>query len=500
MKRILCSWIGGGDWFATETQGQKTEPGAIARTIEDADYTGVDEIRLLNNYPDRQASAFRKWVRTRTKANVVCEDVALDSPTDFRGVYDVTDALIQRIESDTDEEHELIFLCSPGTYVMSSVWIILAHTKYPARLIEASKEAGVVEIEVPFDISVDYLIDRADRARRDVSGGLRVDAPEFNDIIHDCRPMRNAVARAQRIAPRSISVLIEGLSGTGKELFATAIHRQSRRHERPLVTVNCGSIPEGLLEMELFGSETEDPLAGTTKRKRGRFEQANHSTLFLDEVSELPPNIQVRLLRTIEDGEFTRVGGTRSIKADIRYISATNRKLNEEVAAGRFRADLFYRLAEDVISLPTLRNRQDDVSLIVRHLLPRLVERLGYVTKQLNAGALNVLKKYPFPGNVRELSNVLVRAIVHSERNSISKSDIENALSIAPMPDDAMNLLDTPLNENFRLNEHLDTITRHFIERAREESDNNLGKASELLGFTNYQTLSSRIKKLGIDW
>ena len=113
---------------------------------------------------------------------------------------------------------------------------------------------------------------------------------------------------------------------------------------------------------------------------------------------------------------------------------------------------------------------------------------------------INVLKKHPFPGNVRELSNVLVRAIVHSERNSISKSDIENALSIAPMPDDTMNLLDTPLDENFRLNEHLDTITRHFIERAREESGNNLGKASELLGFTNYQTLSSRIKKLGIDW
>jgi DNA-binding NtrC family response regulator len=376
----------------------------------------------------------------------------------------------------------------------------LALTKYPARLIEASKEAGVVKMDIPFEINVDYLIDHVDRARREVSSGLRVDEPELNDIVHDCRPMRLAIKRVRRIAPRNISILIQGPSGTGKKLIGRLLHKLSQRSMRPLEIFNCGAIPEDLLEVELFGSEIYDPLDDATKTTKGRLEQANNSTLFLDEVSELPLQIQVKLLRAIEDGEFTRVGGTKTIKADIRFISATNHRLNEEVAGGKFRADLFYRLAEDVVSLPALQNRDDDVSLITQYLLPELCKKLGYEEKTANAGALNLLKKYPFPGNVRELSNILVRAIVHSDSNQISKVDIEDALSISPVPDDPTTILEKPLGQSFSLNDLLDQVARHYINRAGEATNKNRGKASKLLGFNNYQTLSKRMDKLGIKW
>ncbi|SVE06028.1 uncharacterized protein METZ01_LOCUS458882, partial [marine metagenome] len=243
MKKILCSWVGNSDWLPSEGLGGPGEPGPVARTMEDPVFGQVDELRCLNNYQHRKGSDFKKWIATKTSAEVYCEDVLLKSPTDFRGVYEATDNLIKTIRSENSEEHELIFLCSPGTWIMQNSLLMLALTKYPARLIEASEKGGVVEVDVPFEINVDYLIDRVDRARREVSPGLQVDKPELNDIIHDCRPMRLAIERVRRIAPRNISILIEGQSGTGKKLIGRLLHTLSQRSMRPLETFNCGAIP-----------------------------------------------------------------------------------------------------------------------------------------------------------------------------------------------------------------------------------------------------------------
>ncbi len=503
MRRLLFSWVGGADWNARD--GKVKEPGPIARTLADKAWGALDEVHLLNNYLERKPAELKKWLADKTPASISCSNAALSSPTNFAEVYQAADQLVRGTQAENSSECELIFQCSPGTYVMSAVWIILSNTRHPATLIEASKEAGVVKINVPFEFSVDVLIERADQARREVSTGPRLDTPEFKNIIHDCRPMRRAVERALRVAPRSIRVLIEGESGTGKELFARFIHAQSSRRTRPLHTVNCGAIPENLLEVELFGSEIEDPLEGATKKNRGRFEQADHSTLFLDEVSELPMHLQVKLLRAIEDGEITRVGGTRPVKLHVRYLCGSNRPLNEEVAKGRFRADLFYRLAEDVISLPPLRERGDDISLITNYLMEALSDKLKLEKKDqgpwtLSAGARNVLKRYAFPGNVRELANILTRAIVHAESLEISRAEIQDALNIARVPEDAGKVLERRLDENFDLTALLDEITRHYIARAGEQTDKNRSKAAALLGFNHYQTLSKRMQKLGIKW
>ncbi len=503
MRRLLFSWVGGADWDARD--GKVEEPGPIVRTLADKTWGALDEVHLLNNYVKREPAEFKKWLAEKTPASITCTNAALSSPTNFTEVYEAADQLLRSTQAENPSECELIFQCSPGTYVMSQVWIILSDTRYPATLIEASKEAGVLKMNVPFEFSVDVLIERADWARREASTGPRLDTPEFKNIIHNCRSMHRAMERALRVASRSIRVLIEGESGTGKELFARFIHAQSSRRTRTLHTVNCGAIPQNLLEVELFGSETEDPLEGVTKKNPGRFEQANHSTLFLDEISELPMHLQVKLLRAIEDGEITRVGGTRPVKLHIRYLCASHRPLNEEVAKGSFRADLFYRLAEDVISLPPLRERGDDISLITHYLMETLSEKLKLEKKDkgpwtLSAGARNVLKRYPFPGNVRELANILTRAIVHAESLEITRAEIEDALNIARVPEDASKVLERRLDENFDLTALLDEITRHYITRAGEQTDKNRSKAAILLGFNHYQTLSKRMKKLGIKW
>ena len=194
------------------------------------------------------------------------------------------------------------------------------------------------------------------------------EAPEFNDIIHRSEVMQRVILKARRIAPRSIPVLIEGESGTGKELFARAIHDASPRKEKPFVAINCGAIPAELVESELFGHE-KGAFTGANTARAGHFEAAHQGTIFLDEIGELPKGMQVKLLRTVQEGEVKRIGATQARKVDIRIIAATNRNLIDEVAAGNFREDLFYRLAVAVIKLPPLRERAGDVSLLIDHFL-----------------------------------------------------------------------------------------------------------------------------------
>ena len=262
---------------------------------------------------------------------------------------------------------------------MAAVWIILAKTRFPAELIESSKEHGVRTASVPFDIAADFLPDllaRPDRELERLAAGLPPEAPEFSAIVHRSPVMQRVIARARRVAPRSIPVLIEGESGTGKELLARAIHQASPRRDRPFVTVNCGAIAPDLVESELFGHE-KGAFTGAGAQRRGYFEAAHTGTLFLDEIGELPKPAQVKLLRALQEGEVTRVGATAPTRVDVRILAATNRTLAAEVAAGRFREDLFYRLAVAVIDLPPLREREGDAGLLLDRLLDQVNRESG---------------------------------------------------------------------------------------------------------------------------
>ena len=243
----------------------------------------------------------------------------------------------------------------------------------------------------------------------------------FEEIVGSAPQFRTALAIAAKAARARVSVLIEGESGSGKEIVAQAIHAASPRGKKQLHTVNCGAIPENLVESVLFGHE-KGAFTGAFDRHIGRFEDADGSTLFLDEVGELPLDTQVKLLRALEHGEFQRVGSRITQTVDVRIIAATNRRLAEEVAAGRFREDLYYRLNVVHVPIPPLRDRQSDIPALARHLLTRIAEQPGMRHLSITDDALAVLMSYGWPGNVRQLQNALFRAAVLCESDALTAS------------------------------------------------------------------------------
>jgi len=401
---------------------------------------------------------------------------------------------------------ELTFHLSPGTPAMAAVWIILSKTRFPATLIESSKDHGVRTVSIPFDISAEFLPDllrKPDKEIERLAAGLPAIAPEFADIIHRSEVMQRVILKARRIAPRSIPVLIEGESGTGKELFARAIHDAGPRKNRPFVAINCGAIPTELVEAELFGHE-KGAFTGATAARAGHFEVADQGTIFLDEIGELPKEMQVKLLRTLQEGEVRRIGASSTKKIDVRIIAATNRTLIDEVAAGSFREDLFYRLAVAVIKLPPLRERAGDIGLLIDSLLDQINERSksepGYIRKKISPSARNLLLQHSWPGNVREVQNTLTRAAVWSSGEILEEEDIREALLPVPAAGKGKELiLDRPLGEGFSLPDIINKVAIHYLERGLSQTHGTKTKTAEILGLPSYQTLTNWLKKYGLE-
>jgi transcriptional regulator with GAF, ATPase, and Fis domain len=247
-------------------------------------------------------------------------------------------------------------------------------------------------------------------------------AHDHHEIIGDSDGMRYVMSRAEQVAETDATVLLLGETGTGKELVARAIHRRSRRRDRPFVVVNCAALPATIIESELFGRE-RGAFTGAHTTQIGRFELANHGTIFLDEIGELPLELQPKLLRVLETGQIERLGSPHTVEVDMRLITATNRDLLEEVRQGRFRADLYYRLNVFPITMPALRERRDDIPLLVRHLVGRLGRVLQKRIDVIPPPAMRALESYDWPGNVRELENVLQRAIILSAGGVLGLTD-----------------------------------------------------------------------------
>jgi transcriptional regulator with GAF, ATPase, and Fis domain len=261
---------------------------------------------------------------------------------------------------------------------------------------------------------------------------LTVEISQERSLVGDGARMKEVYQFLKRVAPADATVLIEGESGTGKELAARAIHRNSPRASKPFVAINCAAIPESLLESDLFGHE-RGAFTGAGSQKKGRFEIADSGVVFLDEIGELAPALQVKLLRVLQEREFERVGGTHPIKVDIRLIAATNRNLDQAVKAGRFRQDLYYRLAVLKITMPTLRDRREDVQMLVRHFVQKHAKRCKVKARPVSPEALACLVNYDWPGNVRELENAIERALVLGSSEMILPEDLPETVLERPV-------------------------------------------------------------------
>ena len=289
--------------------------------------------------------------------------------------------------------------------------------------------------------------------------------------------------KVEQIAGSDTTVLVLGETGTGKELVARAIHGLSLRKNRALVKVNCAALPTNLIESELFGHE-KGAFTGSHSRRLGRFEVANGATLFLDEIGELPLELQSKLLRVLQDGEFERLGSSHTVKVDVRIVAATNRNLEEEVRKGRFREDLLYRLNIFPITMPPLRDRMEDIPLLVDFYVKKISKRMGKTIELISAGVMNALQNYHWPGNVRELENVLERAVINSSGPKLRLVDE----------------LKKPSKGLSTSQKTLEAVERDYIVQTLEQTHWKVGgknSAAEILGLDR-STLRARMRKLDI--
>jgi two-component system response regulator AtoC len=347
--------------------------------------------------------------------------------------------------------------------------------------VEAMKKGAYDYIPKPFGAEEVLLTlrkaEEREQLRREV-GRLRNEVRadrRFGEFVARSPRMLEALEVASKAAPYDSPVLVTGASGTGKELVARLIHRESARGDGAFVPVNCGAIPENLLESEFFG-HVKGAFTGADRDRQGLFSAAHGGTLFLDEISELPLQLQVKLLRALQEGRIRPVGGVAEVEVDVRVISATNRDLEQAVQDGEFREDLYYRLAVVPVHLPTLAARREEIPELARHLLERHSARLGIPVDGIEADAMEVLLEYPWPGNVRELENVLERALVLTEEDRIRAEDLPEGVRV-PRPAEILADPDGDLSVKRRSAE----LEKYLIRRALERTGGNKTQAADLL-------------------
>ncbi|HET9788627.1 MAG TPA: sigma 54-interacting transcriptional regulator, partial [Pyrinomonadaceae bacterium] len=306
----------------------------------------------------------------------------------------------------------------------------------------------------------------------------------FEEIVGQSKALREVLFKIQQVAPTDATVLITGETGTGKELVARAIHSASARADRPLIKVNCAALSSNLIESELFGHE-KGAFTGATGRKIGRFELANGGTIFLDEIGELPLASQVKLLRIIQEGEFERLGNSKTVKVDVRIIAATNRDLKVEAEKGTFREDLWYRLNVFPLNVPPLRQRQKDIPLLLEHFVRRFSKKVGKTITSVSPGTLKKLQEHSWPGNIRELANVIERAMINSQGPVLRVAEDFDATVVDTTPPALKTLEDVE-------RDHILSI----LEETDWQIEGNHG-AARILGM-NPSTLRTRMMKLGI--
>ncbi|MER2564984.1 MAG: sigma-54 dependent transcriptional regulator [Myxococcaceae bacterium] len=388
-----------------------------------------------------------------------------------------------------------------GTRPDVPVIIITAHGTVDSA-VEAIKLGAFDYITKPFEQSeIKAVVAKAARTQEANQAHVPPEGRGRTSIVGDSPQVTEIFKIIDKVADSPSTVLITGESGTGKELVATALHDGSSRKDKPLIKINCAAIPKDLMESELFGYE-RGAFTGAVTSKPGRFELADGGTLFLDEIGEVPIEMQVKLLRVLQESEFERVGGIKTTRVDVRLIAATNRNLEAEVEAGRFRKDLFYRLNVVPIHLPSLRDRRTDVPALVRHFIEKYNKRLNKKIEGIADDALAMLQAYPWPGNIRELENMMERVLLFADGPRIEVKDLPEPVrtslqsAVAQLTDTTTpEVGETPLKDFLKAKQA--EIEKAFIVQALAKTEGNVTRAAKLLGISR-KSLQTKMKEFGL--
>lgn len=515
--RKLFAWIGITDLkaagvmqFGKDDKGVGDGPIAnLLRAWPDK----YDEVYLICNQGVTTFNNYSSWLRNETGKEAIgcfCNLEGKDL-TNHAVIHDEVKKILDR----HGVTGELSFHISPGTPAMATIWVIMATSFYPATLVETDKQTGPRVVNFPFDVQANWVGEEAKRQAKDLAvdivkeggrqlsrltEGASAENAAFQNIVFRCSAMQDVIVRAKRVAVRDVHVLILGETGTGKEVLANAIHLESLRRDKKCVKVNCGAIPSELVESEFFGHK-KGAFTGATQKKDGHFKVADGGTLFLDEIGELPLNVQVKLLRVLQEKEVTPVGESEPIRVDVRIIAATHKDLAAMVRKGEFREDLYHRLAIGVVTLPPLREREGDLSLLIDSLLERVNAEAwdvaGYSPIRLSPEAKQTLCRHPWPGNIRELWNCLLRLSIWVDSEEVGEQDVRNAMDTVTR-EESISILEQPLGHGFDVRVVLDKVKSTYLQRALAESNGRRGKAAELLGLSSHQVLKKWCDDLNI--
>lgn len=483
--QILLTWLG-----RTDLDQMKLDRPASIATIA-LKGPAVDQIVILASTWDDEWHDYQAWLKKklacigRSTTDVSIQRVRLPSPIDYALISKIMLKQLAQLPESCDK---CFINLTSGTPAMTVVSVLLGKSNTRCELVQTSPKGELIHVDIPINFATEY------RKSADVAIEQLTSSSAFNTVTANSEIMKRVVSRAEKLACTDLPALLLGESGTGKEVMANAIHTASTRKDKPFRIVNCGALPESLVDSILFG-HVKGAFTGAIKDHAGLFEQAHGGTLFLDEVGELPLSVQVKLLRTLQQKEIIRVGDNEVKHVDVRIIAATHRDLLSMVSEGRFREDLFYRLAVGVVTLPALRERHDDISILIDELMVDINQQMEthplFECKNISASAINFATSYSWPGNIRELWNTLNRAVLWSDSTELSRSDLENAIISRDV---------NTASSNFKipgdLNQYIDTIKKKEIENALSYAGGNKSKAAKALGLKNHQTLNNWLKEV----
>lgn len=461
-----------------------------------------DQIIIFANTWENDWDKYERWLKKslarigRPAVNVTVRGANIASAIDYPTIIKHTEKCFSKLSSESDS---LCVNLTSGTPAMTAASILVGKGKSNVIFLQSSEDEKVIQVDIPIDFGKAYVKSAAKNIAAKAESTPSV-KKAFNNIVANSQTMKSTINKAKRLAVSELPTLILGETGTGKEVLANAIHAASLRSDKPLKTINCGALPETLVDSILFG-HVKGAFTGAEKEHQGLFEQADGGTLFLDEVGELTPETQVKLLRALQQGEITKVGSEQTISVDVRLIAATHRDLIQLVDNKKFREDLFYRLAVGIVEIPPLRDRNEDVSALVHELIAEInlaaSKHPDYKGKNICENAINFISSQSWPGNIRELWNTLNRAFLWSDKEIVTEKDIQEALIIRTNQQEIPDVTLT-LGQQININDILDKQRKKYIQAALKATGNNKTQAAKMLNLKSHQVLTNWIKELNL--